>query len=66
MHVPSEPLAVAILSPPTKDVQELARIVDALKTAKDNYWATEVEVQRSERGRMDRARQKAAMTKGSR
>jgi tetratricopeptide (TPR) repeat protein len=27
-------------------VQELARIVDALKTAKDNYWATEVEVQR--------------------
>jgi tetratricopeptide (TPR) repeat protein len=29
-----------------KDVQELARIVDALKTAKDNYWATEVEVER--------------------
>jgi tetratricopeptide (TPR) repeat protein len=29
-----------------KSVQELARIVDALKTAKDNYWATEVEVQR--------------------
>jgi len=29
-----------------KGVQELARIVDALKTAKDNYWATEVEVQR--------------------
>ena len=27
-------------------VQELARIVDGLKTAKDNYWATEVEVQR--------------------
>jgi tetratricopeptide (TPR) repeat protein len=29
-----------------KEVQELARIVDALKTTKDNYWATEVEVQR--------------------
>jgi tetratricopeptide (TPR) repeat protein len=29
-----------------KGVQELARIADALKTAKDNYWATEVEVQR--------------------
>ena len=29
-----------------KGVQELARIVDALKTTKDNYWATEVEVQR--------------------
>jgi tetratricopeptide (TPR) repeat protein len=29
-----------------REVQELARIVDALKTAKDNYWATEVEVQR--------------------
>ena len=29
-----------------KEVQELARIVDALKAAKDNYWATEVEVQR--------------------
>jgi tetratricopeptide (TPR) repeat protein len=29
-----------------KDVQELARIVDSLKNAKDNYWATEVEVQR--------------------
>src|SRR5262245_5858814 len=29
-----------------KDVQELARIVSALKTAKDDYWATEVEVQR--------------------
>jgi tetratricopeptide (TPR) repeat protein len=29
-----------------KGVQELARIVEALKTAKDNYWATEVEVQR--------------------
>lgn len=29
-----------------KSVQELARIVDALKAAKDNYWATEVEVQR--------------------
>ena len=29
-----------------KGVQELARIVDGLKTAKDNYWATEVEVQR--------------------
>jgi tetratricopeptide (TPR) repeat protein len=29
-----------------RGVQELARIVDGLKTAKDNYWATEVEVQR--------------------
>jgi len=29
-----------------KGVQELARIVDGLKTAKNNYWATEVEVQR--------------------
>jgi tetratricopeptide (TPR) repeat protein len=29
-----------------KDIQELARILDALKTAKDNYWATEVEVER--------------------
>jgi predicted Zn-dependent protease len=29
-----------------KGVQELARIVDALKSAKDNYWATEVEVER--------------------
>jgi len=29
-----------------KGVQELVRIVDALKTVKDNYWATEVEVQR--------------------
>jgi tetratricopeptide (TPR) repeat protein len=29
-----------------KDVQELARIVEALKTAKDSYWTTEVEVQR--------------------
>jgi len=29
-----------------KGVQEIARIVDGLKTAKDNYWATEVEVQR--------------------
>ncbi|HEX2931569.1 MAG TPA: hypothetical protein VHV54_17720 [Candidatus Binatia bacterium] len=29
-----------------KDVKELQRIVDALKSAKDNYWATEVEVQR--------------------
>jgi tetratricopeptide (TPR) repeat protein len=28
------------------DVQELARIVDALKAAKDAYWTTEVEVQR--------------------
>jgi len=28
------------------DVQELARIVDALKAAKDAYWAIEVEVQR--------------------
>ena len=28
------------------DVQELARIVDALSAAKDKYWATEVEVQR--------------------
>jgi tetratricopeptide (TPR) repeat protein len=30
-----------------KDVGELARIVAALKAAKDDYWATEVEVQRS-------------------
>ncbi len=29
-----------------KDVQELARLVEALKTAKDAYWTTEVEVQR--------------------
>lgn len=29
-----------------KGVQELARIVDVLKSTKDNYWATEVEVQR--------------------
>ena len=29
-----------------KGVQELARIVDALKTAEVDYWATEVEVQR--------------------
>jgi tetratricopeptide (TPR) repeat protein len=29
-----------------KGVQELVRVVDALKTAKDNYWATEVEVER--------------------
>jgi tetratricopeptide (TPR) repeat protein len=29
-----------------KGVQELARIVDTLKNAKDTYWATEVEVQR--------------------
>ena len=29
-----------------KEVQELTRIVDTLKNAKDNYWATEVEVQR--------------------
>jgi tetratricopeptide (TPR) repeat protein/nucleotide-binding universal stress UspA family protein len=29
-----------------RDVQELARIVDALRAAKDTYWATEVEVQR--------------------
>ena len=29
-----------------KCVQELARIVDGLKTAKSYYWATEVEVQR--------------------
>ena len=29
-----------------KSVQELARIVDGLKTAKNDYWATEVEVQR--------------------
>ena len=29
-----------------KGVQELVRIVDGLKDAKDNYWATEVEVQR--------------------
>jgi tetratricopeptide (TPR) repeat protein len=29
-----------------KDVQELARIVNALKSAKNDYWATEVEVER--------------------
>jgi tetratricopeptide (TPR) repeat protein len=29
-----------------KGVQELTRIVDGLKSAKDNYWANEVEVQR--------------------
>jgi tetratricopeptide (TPR) repeat protein len=29
-----------------RDDQELARIVDALKAAKDTYWTTEVEVQR--------------------
>jgi predicted Zn-dependent protease len=29
-----------------KSVQELARIVEGLKAAKNNYWATEVEVQR--------------------
>ena len=29
-----------------KEVHELARIVDVLKTAKNDYWATEVEVQR--------------------
>jgi hypothetical protein len=29
-----------------KDVQELARIVETLKSAKDHYWATEVEVER--------------------
>jgi tetratricopeptide (TPR) repeat protein len=29
-----------------RDVQELARIVDALKAGKDAYWTTEVEVQR--------------------
>jgi hypothetical protein len=29
-----------------RDVQELARIVEALKAAKDAYWSTEVEVQR--------------------
>jgi tetratricopeptide (TPR) repeat protein len=29
-----------------RDVQELARIVEALKAAKDAYWAVEVEVQR--------------------
>jgi tetratricopeptide (TPR) repeat protein len=29
-----------------KDIGELARIVAALKAAKDDYWATEVEVQR--------------------
>ena len=29
-----------------RDVQELARIVDAMKVAKDAYWTTEVEVQR--------------------
>ncbi len=28
-----------------KDVQQLARLVDTLKAAKDDYWATEVEVQ---------------------
>jgi len=28
------------------DVEQLARIADALKAARDNYWATEVEVQR--------------------
>ena len=27
-------------------MQELARIVDGLKSAKNDYWATEVEVQR--------------------
>jgi tetratricopeptide (TPR) repeat protein len=29
-----------------RDVQEIARIADALKSAKDLYWSTEVEVQR--------------------
>jgi tetratricopeptide (TPR) repeat protein len=29
-----------------KEVEELARIVKTLKSAKDDYWATEVEVQR--------------------
>jgi tetratricopeptide (TPR) repeat protein len=29
-----------------RDVQELARIVNGLKAAKNDYWATEVEVQR--------------------
>jgi tetratricopeptide (TPR) repeat protein len=29
-----------------RDAHELARIVDALRAAKDSYWATEVEVQR--------------------
>jgi tetratricopeptide (TPR) repeat protein len=29
-----------------RDVEELARIVDVLKAAKDDYWTTEVEVQR--------------------
>ena len=29
-----------------RDVQELGRIVNALKSAKNDYWATEVEVQR--------------------
>lgn len=29
-----------------RDVQELARIVDALKAGKDGYWTVEVEVQR--------------------
>jgi len=29
-----------------KDVQELGRIVNALKNAKNDYWATEVEVER--------------------
>jgi tetratricopeptide (TPR) repeat protein len=29
-----------------RDVQELARLVEALKAAKDAYWAVEVEVQR--------------------
>jgi tetratricopeptide (TPR) repeat protein len=29
-----------------RDVQELARVVEALKASKDAYWAAEVEVQR--------------------
>jgi len=29
-----------------KDVQELGRIVNTLKNAKNDYWATEVEVER--------------------
>lgn len=33
-----------------KGVQELARIVEGLKAAKDNYWSTEVEVQRLSAG----------------
>ena len=35
-----------ILSLPKKICSELVRIVNALKAAKNDYWATEVEVQR--------------------